>query len=41
MIRRSSLPAAQPDDQEHSMRFLEWALALLAAAAAAALTFLR
>jgi len=41
MIRRRSLPAAQPDGQEGSMRLLEWALAVLAVVAAAALTLLR
>jgi hypothetical protein len=41
MIRRTSLPAAEPDDQEHSMRLVEWALALVAVVAAAALALLR
>jgi hypothetical protein len=41
MIRWRSLPATEPDDQDRSMRLVEWALAVVAAAAAAALAFIR
>jgi hypothetical protein len=41
MIRRTALPTSEPADGDHSMRVVEYALALVAVAAAGILAFLR
>jgi hypothetical protein len=41
MIRRTALPTTESDDDDHSMRVVEYVLAVVAVVAAGILAFLR
>jgi hypothetical protein len=41
MIRQTTLPTAEPDAEDRSMRIVEYALAFVAALAAGVLAFIR